>query len=109
IPTIATVQWTIEMALRRLVPDDEGVRWVDPSARVVLVERAVSKEQIGRPLADIEADGACRIVALRRLGVAVLPTADLVGQEGDLLYLAMDASSLSAAAPELGTTGGGAG
>jgi len=108
IPTIATVQWTIEMTLRRLVPDDEGVRWVDPSARVVLVERAVTHEQIGAPLLDIEADGACRVVALRRLGAAVLPTADLVGQEGDVLYLAMGASSLSSRDGESGTTEGGA-
>ena len=94
IPTIATVQWTIEMALRRLVPDDEGVRWVDPSARVVLVERAVTADQIGHPLLDIEEASGSRVVALRRLGVAVLPTPDLVAQDGDLVYLALDAAAL---------------
>ena len=34
IPTVATVQWTIERVLRRILPDTAGVEWIDPSAKV---------------------------------------------------------------------------
>src|SRR3712207_3529548 len=48
IPTIATVQWTTERVLRRILPDQRAVEWVDPSARVTLVERAVSPSWVGQ-------------------------------------------------------------
>ena len=32
IPTIATVQWTIDRTLRKLLPDASETDWVDPSA-----------------------------------------------------------------------------
>ncbi len=42
IPTVATVQWTTERVLRRILPDSsQGVEWIDPSAKVCLVERAL--------------------------------------------------------------------
>src|SRR4029077_14779018 len=41
IPTVATVAWATERVLRRILPDEPGVDWVDPSAKVVLVERVV--------------------------------------------------------------------
>ena len=33
--------WATERVLRRILPDEPGVDWVDPSAKVVLVERVV--------------------------------------------------------------------
>ena len=89
IPTVASAALTIEMSLRHLAPDDDEVRWVDPTARVCLVERAVTAEMVGRPIVDLEHDGRLRVMAVRRLGAAVLPTAGLVAQEGDLLYAAV--------------------
>ncbi|MEZ5168368.1 MAG: TrkA family potassium uptake protein [Acidimicrobiales bacterium] len=32
IPTVASTMLTIEMAMRKMVPEDDGIRWVDPSA-----------------------------------------------------------------------------
>jgi trk system potassium uptake protein TrkA len=96
IPTVASVQWTIEMAMRRLLPDDAGVRWVDPSARVVVVERPVTAAFVGSPLADLEADGIARLVAIRRLGVAALPAPGLLAQEGDVVYAAVTHDALDA-------------
>ena len=96
IPTVASVQWTIEMAMRRIVPDDAGVRWVDPSARIVVIERPVPTSFAGHRFADLEADGAARLVAVRRLGVAVLPEADLLAQDGDVVYAAVAHDRLDA-------------
>jgi trk system potassium uptake protein TrkA len=42
---------------------------------------------IGHEVAQLEADGLVRVAAVRRLGVSILPTNDLVVQDGDLLYL----------------------
>ena len=43
IPTIATVQWTTDRVLRRILPDAPATEWTDPSAAVVLVERPVAR------------------------------------------------------------------
>ena len=48
IPTIATVPWTTDRVLRRILPDAPATEWTDPSAGVVLVERPVAAA-LGRP------------------------------------------------------------
>jgi trk system potassium uptake protein TrkA len=73
--------------MRQLLPLDDAVRWVDPSAQVCLVERPASRALIGTSVEQLESDGTVRLAALRRLGVSVVPAPDLVVQEGDLLYL----------------------
>lgn len=87
IPAVASAQLAIDMSMRQLLPDDDTVCWTDPSAQVCLVERAASKSVIGRSVAALETDGLVRVSAVRRLGKGVLPTSDLVVQDGDLLYL----------------------
>ena len=48
IPTIATVQWTTDRVLRRILPDAPATEWTDPSAGVVLVEQLYRAERIRR-------------------------------------------------------------
>jgi trk system potassium uptake protein TrkA len=109
IPTVASAQLTIDMSMRRLLPDDESVRWVDPSANVCLVERSANRSLIGTVVAKLESDWSVRVAAVRRLGVSVLPTSDLVVQEGDLLYLMVSrdrVEELTARWSDTGPTGG---
>jgi trk system potassium uptake protein TrkA len=88
ISTIATVQWTIDRVLRRLVPEDAAeTDWIDPTARVVLVERPVSASWAGRPLSEIEVPGVSRAVAVSRMGASQVAQPDLVTQDGDVVYL----------------------
>lgn len=89
IPTIATVQWTTERVLRRILPDAPAVEWVDPSAKVCLLERAVPPAWAGRPVADLEVDGVARVSAVSRLGESGLPRADHIVQEGDTIWVAV--------------------
>jgi trk system potassium uptake protein len=89
IPTIATVQWTIDRVVRRLIPEAEESDWIDPSAGVVLVEREVAASWAGRPLGEIEIPGVARAVAVARMGTAQVATPDLVTQDGDVVYLAV--------------------
>jgi trk system potassium uptake protein TrkA len=95
IPTIATVQWTTDRVLHRLIPDASEPAWTDPSAAVVLVERPVAAEWAGRPLESIEIPGLARVVALSRMGVAQVATPEIVAQDGDVLYLAVSADKLA--------------
>jgi trk system potassium uptake protein len=109
IPTIATVQWTIDRVLRRLIPETEESDWIDPSAGVVLVEREVAASWAGRPLGEIEIPGVARAVAVARMGTAQIATPDLVTQDGDLVYLAVAIGHVSDIDAHLGgeQTGGG--
>lgn len=95
IPTIATVQWTTDRVLRRILPDVAATEWTDPSAAVVLVERPVSPSWAGRRLADLDVQGLARVAALSRLGVGRVPTPDLVTQEGDVVYMMVVADRIS--------------
>ena len=89
ISTVATVGWAIERVLRRIEHDTDGVEWIDPSARVCLVERVVPAGWAGHPLVAIERDGVARVVALTRLGVAQLVSPALLAQEGDVAWIAV--------------------
>jgi trk system potassium uptake protein TrkA len=89
IPTIATVMWATERVLLRILPDRPAIEWIDPTAKVCLVERVVPSGWAGRPLADLDIAGVARIVALTRLGVAIIPQSDTVAQDGDLVHAAV--------------------
>jgi len=94
IPTVATVTWTVDQVVRRLLPDQTVTEWSAPSGEVVIVERALSPAWVGYRLDGLEVIGRVRTVAVTRGGKSMLPKPELVGQEGDVLYL-------SVAAPEL--------
>jgi trk system potassium uptake protein TrkA len=88
IPTVATVTWTVEQVVRRLFPEQSVTEWTDPSGQIVLVERAIPSRWVGRSLNDLLESDGCRLVSLRRSGHPILARAGIIGQEGDLLYLA---------------------
>ncbi len=95
IATVATVAWATERVHRRILADVAAVEWVDPSAMVSLVEREVERAFAGRRLLELEERHAgVRVVAVSRLGVAQLPTPQLVAQEGDVIYLAVTSAVL---------------
>jgi trk system potassium uptake protein len=89
IPTVATVTWTTDQVMRRLFPETSVVEWSDPTGEVSLVERLLPGEFAGRPLSDLAEGDRFRPVVVTRAGAARLATADLVGQEGDVLVIAV--------------------
>jgi trk system potassium uptake protein TrkA len=95
IPTIATVQWTTDRILRRVLPDANASEWTDPSTKVALVERPVASSWAGRRLRDLDVPGLAKVVALSRLGVGQVPADDLVTQEGDVVYMAVEADRIT--------------
>lgn len=94
IATVATVKWTSERILRRILPDSPAVEWTDPSARVVVVERELPASFVGKRLLSIDIDFA-RVVALRRLGTAVIPGGDTIVQQGDVAYVSVELGRLA--------------
>jgi trk system potassium uptake protein TrkA len=89
ISTVATVGWAIERVLRRIEAGSHAVEWIDPSAKVCLVERSVPDAWAGRALSELESDGLVRIVALTRLGVAQVVGPALLAQQGDVIWAAV--------------------
>ena len=95
IPTVATVKWTSDQMLRRLLPEGHLPEYTDPSGRIVIAEVAVSPTWIGKPLRAIEAATGSRVAFFTRLGEGSLPDADTILQEGDLVHLAIVRDNLA--------------
>jgi trk system potassium uptake protein len=93
IATVATVKWTSDRILRRILPDLPAVEWTDPSSSVVLIERAFPDILVGEKVLELEIKGA-RISALRRLSSAVIPDSKTLVQQGDIGYFAVEKNSV---------------
>ena len=95
IPTVATVAWTTERVLRRILPDEPAVEWIDPSAKVVLIERVVPGAWGGHGIDEFELPGVMRIMSIGRYGTATVPKSNAVLQEGDVVHLAAAGDALA--------------
>jgi trk system potassium uptake protein TrkA len=89
IPTVATVTWTVDQVVRRLFPERSVVEWTDSTGQIALVERAIPSHLVGRSLDGLSGADAGRLVSVRRGGQPLLARPGLIGQDGDLLYLAV--------------------
>jgi trk system potassium uptake protein len=96
IATVATVAWTTDQVLRRLLPGEAQHEWVDPSGKVCLVERAIPNAAVGKKLGLLNQPGRYWLTAVTRFGKAEIVTGDLVGQEGDVLHFVADTGALDA-------------
>ena len=109
--TVATVTWTTDQVMRRMLPDPSDAEWTEPTGNVCVIERQVTKPWIGKPLSDLEEAAGSRVVGVGRLGSALVPSDNTVAQEGDLLYIAAPTQRVDAFDrlnhPELYTAGGG--
>jgi len=89
IQTVATVAWTTDQVLRRLFPEESVSEWTDATGSIRLIERALPPAWAGRKLTELEDRDRVRLVALSRGGLARLCGPELLGQEGDVLHLAV--------------------
>ena len=74
IPTVATVRWTADQMLRRLLPEGAAPLWRDPTGTIVLAEVAYDDHWLGE---------------------AMLPVQGTVLQEGDVLHVVAPESDLA--------------
>jgi trk system potassium uptake protein len=89
ITTVATVKWTADQVLRRILPAGAEPDFRDPSGTIRLDQVPVSEPWIGHLMIDLQIQARCRIAWIDRLGEGMLPTRETVIQEGDLLHLVM--------------------
>ena len=87
IPTVATVRWTADQIIHRLLPTGSVPGFTDPSGKIVVAEVPVSTAWVGRRISTIETLAATRVAFLTRLGEGMVPTVDTVLQDGDLLHV----------------------
>jgi len=87
IPTVATVRWTADQVVRRLLPHGAEPEWRDPSGTIRLAEVAVDTAWVGERISRIQEVAGARVAFLTRFGEGLLPTADTVLQDGDLVHV----------------------
>jgi trk system potassium uptake protein TrkA len=96
IPTVATVRWTADQMLRRLLPSGSEPLWQDPSGSVQLAEVAYAPSWIGHRLSALEEAAGVRVAFITRVGEGILPTPQTVLQEGDLVHVTLRRTDMSA-------------
>jgi trk system potassium uptake protein len=87
IPTVATVRWTADQMLRKLLPEGAEPLWRDATGKIVLSQVSVSPEWIGEPVKLVEASAGTRIAYIDRLGEAIVPQPGTVLQQGDVVHV----------------------
>jgi trk system potassium uptake protein len=106
IPTVATVRWTADQMLRKLLPEGTEPLWRDPTGKIVLAEVAFSPGWIGEHVKAAEAASMTRIVFIDRLGQAFVPETGTVLQEGDVIHVVARENDLDRIAAVFGSRGG---
>jgi trk system potassium uptake protein len=100
IPTVATVRWTADQMLRKLLPEGAQPLWRDPTGAISLAEVAYDDHWLGEKVTALEEAARTRIVFISRLGEAMLPGPGTVLQEGDVLHVIADDRDLDRIAAE---------
>ena len=88
IPTVATVRWTADQILRRMLPEGSEPEWRDASGLIRIEALEAPEAWIGTKVRSLEEVGT-KVAFLTRLGEAMMAWPNLVLQDGDLLHLVM--------------------
>ncbi len=94
IPTVATVRWTADQMLRRLIPEGAHSEWTDLSGKVTIAEVAYHPKWIGARVSRLAGAAQTRVAFLTRYGEGLIPEEDTVVQEGDLVHVISPRSDL---------------
>ncbi|HSE07225.1 MAG TPA: TrkA family potassium uptake protein [Nocardioidaceae bacterium] len=89
IDTVATVKWTADQVLRRILPAGAEPDFRDPSGTIRLDQFRVTEAWIGQRTVDLQLQTGSRIAWIDRLGEGMLPTRETVIQESDVLHIVM--------------------
>jgi trk system potassium uptake protein TrkA len=87
IPTVATVLWTTDQILRRILPEGSKSEWRDASGEIQLCEFHPVSSWYGVAVSTIENMTGARVAFITRLGSGLIPDEHTVFQEGDLLHM----------------------
>lgn len=94
IPTVGTVRWTSDQMLRRLLPQGSVPEHTDPSGNVVIADVPINPAWVGRRISELETTSGARVAYVTRLGEGILPGAETVYQDGDLVHVVTTSDAL---------------
>lgn len=86
IPTVATVRWTADQVMRRIVPGPSDTVHQDPAGAVRIAAIPMHPSWVGTTYSALERLSGARIAYVGRFGSGVMMRPDLVHQEGDTPY-----------------------
>ena len=89
ITTVATVKWTADQVLRRILPAGTEPDFRDPSGTIRVDQITVPEKWVGHRTVAFQMQTRSRIAWIERLGEGMLPDRDTVIQEGDVIHLVM--------------------
>jgi len=96
IPTVATVSWTADQVLRRMLPLGATDEYRDPSGQVRLAQVGYHSGWTGRTVRRIESSTGARVAFVSRYTEGILATPDTVLQENDVLHVLMRSDDAAA-------------
>ncbi|WP_278237497.1 TrkA family potassium uptake protein [Isoptericola sp. AK164] len=91
IPTVATVRWTADQVLRRMLPLGATDEYRDPSGTVRLAQVDHHPGWLGLSVRRIEATTGARVAFITRYAEALIVGPDTLLQENDVLHVLMHA------------------
>ncbi|MCL3862203.1 TrkA family potassium uptake protein [Actinotalea sp. K2] len=95
IPTVATVRWTADQVLRRMLPMGATDEYRDASGQILMAQMDTHPGWIGHALVSIEKATGARVAYVTRYGDGVLPTPTTVLQENDVLHVLLQATDMA--------------
>lgn len=87
VPTVATVRWTAEQMMRRLIPQGSVNEYRDPSGQIGLSEVHINPAWVASTVEELEDAIPGRVGFLTRAGEGIMPEDDTLIQEGDLVHV----------------------
>jgi len=94
IPTVATVRWTADQMLRRLLPEGAEPLLARPDRGHRAGRGGLHRGWLGEKVSALEDMAQTRIAFISRLGQAMIPNRGTVIQEGDVLHVVAEEGDL---------------
>ncbi len=95
IPTVATVAWTTDQMMRRLL-GVTSTNWTDQSGQLSMITLEMPLVWAGRRLSELNHAPDWSVIAVSRAGQAKMLTPEMKGQEGDRLHCLVAATATDA-------------
>lgn len=97
IATVATVKWTADQVLRRLLPAGAEPNFRDPTGTIRLDAFTIPDLWVGHQVGPLQEQSLARVAWIDRLGEGMLPDRFTVIQEGDVMHVVMREENAAAA------------
>ena len=105
IPTVATVAWTTDQVLARVMPPSEAILGTIGSGAVVAIGVEVPDAAAGARISDINVPGRILVTAVTRFGQTEVAEPSMIIQERDFLNLVVMRSALGQVEAHLASRG----